>query len=122
MDRTPTIVRCFDQMNRIWWDRMWIKGILAISIFAVFFLLGVKLESPLLQVAGFLFVAGGIVVPQIVRIHRGYARQICPSCGKEAGSYNTLKNRIILVCKHCDSRTPTDCAVYYTGGPPSRVA
>ncbi len=100
---------------------MWTKSLVAISVFAGFAAIGAMLGSQLLQVVGFAIVAGGIVIPQIVRIHRGYARQICPSCGKEAGAYETSKNRIILVCKHCDTRTPTDCAIYYAGGPPSRA-
>lgn len=122
MDNPPNIVRCFDEMNRIWWDRIWTQSLLAFLISVGFAVTGEIAGSNLLQVAGFLFVAGGIVVPQIIRIHRGYARQICPSCSKHAGSYETSKNRIVLVCKHCGSRTPTDCAVYYNGGPPSRAA
>jgi hypothetical protein len=100
---------------------MWTKTLLAISIIAGFALIGEMLGSQLLQVVGFAIVAGGIVIPQIVRIHRGYTNQICPSCGKEAGSYETTKNRIVLVCRHCDTRTPTDCSIYYAGGPPSRT-
>jgi hypothetical protein len=100
---------------------MWTKTLLAIFILSGFALIGEMLGSQSLQVVGFAIVAGGIVVPQIVRIHRGYASQICPSCGKEAGSYETSKNRIVLVCRHCDARTPTDCAIYYAGGPPSKA-
>lgn len=121
MDQTPNIVRCFDQMNRIWWNRMWTKSLLAILIFAGFGQIGEMLGSQLLQVVGFAIVAGGIVIPQIIRIHRGYISQICPSCGKEVGSYETTKNRIVLVCRHCDTRTPTDCSIYYAGGPPSKT-
>lgn len=121
MDQPQNIVRCFDQMHHIWWNRMWQKTLLSTSIFGGCVLFDKIVGCQWMQFVGFAIVTLGIVIPQIIQIHRGYACQICPSCGKEVGGYETSKNRIILVCKNCDSKTPTDCSIYDHSGPPVRT-
>ena len=115
------MVRCYDEVHRIWWRGMWPKTILSLVIFFAFTALGSMFHAQWLQAVGVLVIGGTIVIPQIFRIERGYSDQICPACGKRVGRSETCKNRVFLVCQHCATRTPTDCAHYYSGGPPSKV-
>jgi len=114
------MVRCHDEVHRIW-GGLKMKGLQALVVFMMFSGLGWLLGSRWPEFVGFLFAAGGIVIPQIIRIHRTYADQKCPACGERVGRYETSKSRIVLVCQHCGKRTPTDCAVHYAGGPPSKI-
>lgn len=116
------IVRCYEEMHRIWYRGMWTKSLLSILIFFGFSAMGVVFHADWLQLAGVLVIGATIVVPHLLRIERGYNRQTCPACGRRVGRTETRKSRIVLVCQHCGTRTPTDCAIHYSGGPPSKVS
>lgn len=118
--KTP-VVECFDQMQRNYRSGGLWKMLLALLILLGSSAIGRIINAHWPEVIAFIVIAGTLVLPQIFRVHRGYADQICPSCDRPAGGYETNNSRIILVCKHCGAKTPTDCTVQYAGGPPTKV-
>ena len=117
----PPIVRCADEMHRIFWSGIWRKTFLFFIVWAIFSAIGWAINAEWPMFIGLVTIAATIVVPQIIRIHRGYTRQICPSCGQEVGGYDSSGSPIYLVCRHCGTRSATDCAIHYAGGPPSKI-
>lgn len=115
------LVRCADEMHRIYWGGIGRKSIAICLIWGCFAAIGYALHADWPQVVGLVVIVATVVGPHIVRIHRGYTRQICPSCGQQVGNYDSSGSRIHLVCRHCGERSSTDCAIHYAGGPPSKV-
>jgi hypothetical protein len=115
------VEKCYDEMHRLWSDRIWMKGLLALLIFFVFTALGWMLQMQWLQVVSVIALGATLVVPQILRMHRLFSERICPSCGQSVGRYESNRSRIVLVCQHCSVKTPTDCAFGPFGGPPYKA-
>ena len=117
----PDIVRCADQMHRIFWSGMWRKTLCACIVWAICAAISWAVHAEWPMFIGVVAVGATIAVPQIIRIQRGYTRQTCPSCGNEVGGYDSGGSRVYLVCHHCGARTATDCAIQVIGGPPSKI-
>lgn len=120
-DRPEKLVRCADEMRRIYCSGMRTKTLVILLIWGVFSAIGWSIHAEWPKVVGLLLAMAVVVLPQIVRIHRGYTRQLCPSCGRQVGGYESSRSRIHLVCRHCGERMPTDCAIPHAGGPPYRI-
>gem|GEM_PF-5978763 len=42
-----------------------------------------------------------VVVPHVLRMHRGLSKMPCPTCGKKVGGCTTIKGRVHLQCSQC---------------------
>lgn len=117
---SPTIVRCADEMRAICYDGYRRRIVLCLVLWCIFGGLAWLLKA---EWIGAIAIGGMMVIGgrHLLRIHRGYAGQRCPACGQAVGAYETRKNRIHLVCRHCGTVTITDCAIYVMGGFPEKV-
>jgi hypothetical protein len=118
---SPPLIHCADEMRRLYWSGYGKKLIVIGLIWIGFMAMGWAIGAQWPQGIAFVIIITTIVIPHILRIHRGYTGQTCPSCGQAVGSYDSRIGRIHLVCRHCGTRTPTDCAIGWAGGPPYKV-
>lgn len=115
------VVRCFDEMHRLWWGGMGKLTLCSLLIFTLSSALGRALDAEWPALIAILVIATTFVIPRLLRIHRAYNRIACPACGHAVGNHETKGGRITLLCKHCGESTPTDCAIHAHGAPPTRI-